>query len=289
MPDRVAIISDIHGNVPALDAVMRDIRARGVDEVIVAGDLIGRGPEGNLVVERIADSGYRAIRGNHEEYVLNFVRRRVPDDWWVTDEWAAARFMAAELAAVNADWVEELPESLGIDRAPGLRVVHGSPDSAVEGLGPWTSEATLERHLRGVGERTLVCGHTHRPMIRELSSGSIVNIGSVGLPFNEDPRAQYAIFSFKQGVWHPELVGVDYDRAETLRRYASTGFWTEGGVTAQLLAFEVVFARPYLVPFLVWARGAECAPHACNIDRFLEEIGHSGSLKDFANEYGFRL
>jgi diadenosine tetraphosphatase ApaH/serine/threonine PP2A family protein phosphatase len=197
--------------------------------------------------------------------------------------------MAADLDAQSAAWVEKLPESLSIAPAPGLRVVHGSPESAVEGLGPWTSDETLERHLDGLVERTLVCGHTHRPMIREVGAGIIVNIGSVGLPFNEDPRAQYAIFSYVDGVWHPQLAAVEYDRRETLKSYVATGFWAQGGVTAQLLALEIVHSRPFLVPFLVWARNEQCPPHTCNVDRFLAQTGHNGGLRAFADEHGFKL
>ena len=76
---RVAIISDVHGNVPALEAVLEDLERRPVDEVIVGGDLVGRGPEGSKVVARIRATGWPNVRGNHEDYLLGFRRGRVPD------------------------------------------------------------------------------------------------------------------------------------------------------------------------------------------------------------------
>jgi hypothetical protein len=142
-----AFISDIHGNVAALDAVMEDLKQRGVRQVIVAGDLVGRGPDGTAVVEKIAATGWPTIFGNHEEYLLNFIHRRVPPPWLEIEEWAAARFMASELSDAAAGWIAKLPAAVSVDDAPGVRVVHGSPTSTVEGLGPWTDESTLQRHV----------------------------------------------------------------------------------------------------------------------------------------------
>ena len=91
---RLAVLADVHGNMPALEAVIEDIESHGVDEVLVGGDLVGRGPEGSLVTRRIRELGWPSIRGNHEEYVLTFRKGEVPADWLEAKEWAAARWMA---------------------------------------------------------------------------------------------------------------------------------------------------------------------------------------------------
>lgn len=271
---KIAVISDIHGNVPALEAVIEDLARVEPDEVLVGGDLVGRGPQGTEVVRRIAELGWRTIRGNHEEYLLEFRRGEVPSSWLHAEEWSAARWMASELEEEEAGWIGALPFSLASEIAPGLRLVHGTPRSTREGIGPWLSDRRLGEHLAEVDEPLLVCAHTHRPLHREVDGGLVVNVGSVGLPFNGDRRAQYALFEpGEPGTgdgWRVELRQVPYDRERTLRIYEESGFLTHGGVTARLLCMELEHAAPVLVPFLKWAEWLGTAPAEAEIDAFLE-------------------
>ncbi len=267
---RIAILADIHGNFPALEAVVADIEREAPDEVLVGGDLVGRGPQGSRVVAAIRDRGWPSIRGNHEEYLLDFRRRRVPPEWHQAAEWSASRWMAAELSAEDLEYIEALPFSLEPGGATGLTLIHGSPRSVNEGLGPWTSDAKLGRHLSASGAAMLVCGHTHRPMHRALAGGEVVNVGSVGLPFNRDRRAQYAIFETDGDGWTVHFRQVEYDLSETLAIYESTGFLAAGGVTALLLKLELEQAAPFLVPFLKWASLVRVEPRASRLAEFLD-------------------
>jgi predicted phosphodiesterase len=265
----LAILADVHGNMPALRAVMADIERRRPDEVLVGGDLVGRGPEGSRVVATIRATGWPTIRGNHEDYLLDFRRRRVPEPWWRQQRWAASRWMAAELSPVDVEWIEALPTVVRSVAAPGLLLVHGTPASANAGLGPWTSDDELRRHLAAVDAEMLVCGHTHRPMDRRLPQGRVVNVGSVGLPFNRDPRAQYALLHHHRGDWQVEPRRVAYDRRETFETYERTGFRAAGGITAELLRLELEHATAYLVPFLKWAATTGRRPDRAALDAFL--------------------
>lgn len=271
---RIAVLSDVHGNVAALEAVMEDLARVAPDEVLVGGDLVGRGPEGSEVVRRIAATGWRTIRGNHEEYLLDFRRGEVPDDWLHAAEWSAARWMADELGPEEAAWIAELPFSLTAEAAPGLRLVHGTPGSTREGIGPWLSDERLAGHLGQVEEGLLVCAHTHRPLHRRVDGGLVVNVGSVGLPFNRDRRAQYALFeaadpggSGREG-WRVELRQVEYDLGRTFGVYERSGFLTEGGVTARLLHLELEHAVPILVPFMKWAERRGVEPAEAELEAF---------------------
>ncbi len=250
-PSRIAIIADIHGNVPALEAVLDDIAGQGVDEILVAGDLVGRGPQGSAVVRRIRELGLPVVGGNHEDYLLDFHHGRVPEEWLESDEWVAVRWMAAELGT-EVVHLEGLPFSIS---RPDLKLVHGTPVTNREGIGSWTTEEDLLAFQAEVAESVLVCAHTHRPLIRETEAGLIVNVGSVGLPFNRDRRAQYAIL--RRGGrwgWEAELRQVDYDVGQILEIYESSGFLAGAGVTAQLLLLELEHATPPLVPFIEWSR-----------------------------------
>ncbi len=276
---RIAILADIHGNVPALDAVLDDLSGQAVDEVLVGGDLVGRGPEGSRVTQRVRALGWPAIGGNHEDYLLAFRRGEVPEEWLATEEWAAARWMAAELDDDDAAYLEGLPFSL---ERENLRLVHGTPQTNREGIGSWTSDDELAGYLGEVEEPLLVCAHTHRPLIRELAGGTVVNVGSVGLPFNRDRRAQYAIFTADgAGGWEVELRQVPYDLERTFEIYAATGFLAEGGVTAQLLRLELEHASPLLVPFIEWTRARRIEATSAQLDRFLEHFKPGQSLRGF--------
>ncbi len=268
---RVAVLSDIHGNVPALEAVLEDVRIQQPDEVLVGGDLVGRGPQGSAVVRRIRALGWATIRGNHEDYLLDFRYRKVPERWLHDPEWSASRWMAAELGSDDVELIDSLPFSTASRLAPGLRLVHGSPRSNREGIGPWSSERRMDEHLASIDEPLLVCAHTHRPLVRELASGTVVNVGSVGLPFNRDRRAQYALFEPPAGEgdrWHVELRQVPYDVEETLRVYDDSGFLERGGITARLLRIELEHAAPVLVPFMEWAKVRRVPPTLESLDAF---------------------
>jgi hypothetical protein len=245
------------------------------------------------VVERIAELGVAVIGGNHEDYLLGFRRREVPEEWLHEEQWAASRWMAAELSDEAAAWIDGLPFSTVAATAPGLRLVHGTPASNQEGIGPWTREDELDRHLGAVAEPLLVCAHTHRPLERRRGGRLVVNVGSVGLPFNRDRRAQYAVFEIRGEIggetrggsrpadWKVELRQVDYDLRRTFEVYESSGFLAEGGVTARLLAMELEHATPLLVPFLKWAevKGVEPAEEA--LGAFLDFHRPEDSLRDF--------
>jgi putative phosphoesterase len=249
---RIAILADIHGNIPALEAVLADIASQAVDEILIGGDLVGRGPQSSAVVHRVRELGLAAISGNHEDYLLSFQRGEIPDAWRTSQEWAAARWMAAELDAEAAAYIGTLPFSIVRE---DLHLVHGTPSSNRQGLGPWTSDEDLLAMQAQIEENVLVCAHTHRPLVRETDRGLAVNVGSVGLPFNRDQRAQYAVLTRGgRWGWEVELRQVPYDLAKIFAIYKATGFLEAGGATSRLLRLELEHAMPILVPFIEWVR-----------------------------------
>jgi diadenosine tetraphosphatase ApaH/serine/threonine PP2A family protein phosphatase len=268
---RVAVLADIHGNVPALEAVLADLDLQATDEVLVGGDLVGRGPEGSKVVAMVRKRGWRSIRGNHEDYLLSFRRGETPEEWRGQNVWAAADWMAAELTESDARYLEALPLTLRSAKIPALRLVHGTPESNCDGIGPWTSDARMLAHLGGIAEDVLVCAHTHRPLLRRFpGDGRVVNVGSVGLPFNGDRRAQYAVLDDSAGEIQIDFRKVDYDLEKIFEVYSTTGFLASGGVTAQLLRLELEHAAPFVVPFLYWSRSESVDPTSNLIEPFLE-------------------
>lgn len=278
---RIAVLADIHANLFALDAVIDDLDRQNVDEVLIGGDIVGRGPMGSAAVQRIQQRGWSGVRGNHEDYLLAFCQGNIPDEWNTLSEWSAARWMAKELDADSITFIDSLPFSRTSSLTNELRLVHGSPRSHSEGIGAWTPEEDVEHHLACVEEKILLCAHTHRPMERRTASGLVVNVGSVGLPFNSDNRAQYVILTRDKNTWSVEFRQVPYDRDAFVRYYKTSGFAELGGITAALLLLEIEHARPFLVPFLRWAKARDLPVVTDHLPEFLQVFDHQQPLSKF--------
>ncbi len=289
MSVRIAVLADVHGNLPALDAVVADIERAAPDEVLVGGDLVGRGPQGGAVIERIRERSWPSVLGNHEEYLTSFRRREVPDEWLESQDWDASRWMANELNEAQAAYIAALPFSLRSQIATDTLLVHGSPASNQDGLGPWSRDRKLDKALSLAETRLLLCAHTHRSMLRRTSSGTVVNVGSVGLPFNRDPRAQYVLLTGTPGHWEIEFRTIEYELDATLRAYRETGFDATGGVTSNLLRLELIHAAPFLVPFQKWAEILDAEHTPERVEEFLTFYDPLEPMRDFFLRLGSLL
>ncbi len=278
---RIAIIADIHANLFALEAVIDDLERRDVDEVMVAGDLVGRGPQGNAVIHRIQELGWSSVRGNHEDYLLSFYHGDIPDSWRHDEQWAASRWMADELDAAAVTYIESLPFSRRSKLDSTVEVFHGSPNSHSEGIGHWTPQSRLREFLDTIDGSVLVCAHTHRPLTFKIDAGLVVNVGSVGLPFNGDWRAQYAILQGHRDQWEASFHRIPYPRQQFLDLYQSSGFLSQGAITAKLLHYEVRHARPFLVPFLKWVELTDRTPRSEHLADFIEVYDPAESMATF--------
>ncbi|HVL77708.1 MAG TPA: metallophosphoesterase family protein [Sphingomicrobium sp.] len=217
---RVAAISDIHGNLDALEAVLADIARRGADLIVNLGDIVSGPLQPVETAERLMALDLPTIRGNHERQLLTLAR----DSMGESDAFAHKR-----LTPLQRQWLASLPATLTLE---GIFLCHGTPQSDVgyflhtvepETVRPASSAEVRER-AAGRREGLILCGHTHLPAVRRLGDGQlVVNPGSVGLqayrderPYphiveNGSPHARYAIAERdRDGVWRAELLEVDY-------------------------------------------------------------------------------
>lgn len=215
---KVALISDLHGNVPALEAVLADIQARGADRIVCLGDIVDLGPEPGLVIRMLQDRSIPCLVGNHDPFLGDPI---VPVDVY---EWTFAQLSPTELL-----WLRGLPHSLQLQcNDVRLLCVHGSPRSFDEQILSTTSDADLAEMVRGFDFDVLACGHTHVQLAREMNSQLFVNCGSVAMPFvtayaggpapRVRPWAEYAMVTCAQGRGTAELLRADYDIAEYFAR-----------------------------------------------------------------------
>jgi predicted phosphodiesterase len=198
---RIALFSDIHGNLPALEAVLADIEACGPAERYCLGDLAGYGPDPAGVIDRMRSSGIPTVLGNYDEGIAN--RRGECGCYYATEQAradgaASYAFTEPLVDDDRAAWLAALPQHLRFEHE-GLRVLltHGSPRKINEYLLPDRSDAQLAR-LAEEADADLVCiGHVHVPYLRTVARTAQVPIrylsaGSVGKPKDGDPRACWA-------------------------------------------------------------------------------------------------
>ena len=192
---RVALIGDVHANLPALEAVLEHADEQEVEAIWNVGDFVGYGAFPNQVVKRLRQEQAVSIVGNYDRKVVGFKKKR--DKWRKKKQ--AQKFLAFQwahhtLTRKNHKYLRSLPEEREL-RIDGLRVLltHASPASPREHLTLETSQQRLQELASLVETDVVVCGHSHRPFAREAGGVQFINTGSVGRPDDGDPRACYAV------------------------------------------------------------------------------------------------
>ncbi len=185
---KVAALYDIHGNLPALEAVLEELEQAHFDLIVIGGD-IGPGPMPKQTLQRLLDLGDRArfIRGNCERAVVAAFDGLTLDPNQSNEVREVTNWTAKQLEPSQRDFLASLPEhlTLTIEGLGEVLFCHGSPRSDEEILTVATPESRLREALAGVKQRVLVCGHTHMQYERHLDEKEVVNAGSVGMPYAE--------------------------------------------------------------------------------------------------------
>jgi diadenosine tetraphosphatase ApaH/serine/threonine PP2A family protein phosphatase len=212
----LAVLYDVHGNLPALEAVLADAGQAGAERYLLGGDYALFGPWPDETVARLRDLDASWIRGNGERWTAR--PGEAPDDDVVQGAIAASRqelgeAIVAELAALPERHVEA-----------DTLYCHASPVSDVRSFLPEPADDEAEL-LAGVLEGRLVFGHTHLQFSRRSSAGGaeLVNPGSVGMPFDGDPRAAYALVG-RDGEIEPRRVSYDHEASAAAVRQRFPGF-----------------------------------------------------------------
>lgn len=217
---RIAILSDVHGNIRGLDACLMDLADQGGADVIVgAGDYCMDGPRPRKVLERLREMGAVCVRGNTDRYLSDVAQFPAQGE-----EGPALAWQREALGETWLHWLAELPFSLRFGDAPSaVLVVHANPKSDDEHIWPDADDAFLERVTAGVEQRTIAFGHLHLPYARVWRDRLFVNVASAGLPKDGDPRACYALLTERSSGWEVKHRRVDFDVERVARDIAKCG------------------------------------------------------------------
>jgi putative phosphoesterase len=235
MLTRVAVICDIHGNRPALEAVIEEIRRSEVERILIAGDVLpGPMPRETLACLRDLDIPFQIIHGNGDREVL--ARMDGADNAALPAEvQSAIGWVAEQLDGEDRRWLASWPSTLraDVEGVGSVLICHATPRNDTDVFGERTAEEPLRPLFAGLGAGLVVCGHTHMPFDRTIGGVRVVNAGSVGMPYGE-PGACWLLLG--PGV---EPRRTHYDLAQAAARIRASAY-----PQADVFAERFVLTRP---------------------------------------------
>jgi predicted phosphodiesterase len=233
----VAVLCDIHGNLPALDAVLAELRAAPPDAVVIGGDVVA-GPQPREVLERLHGLPWPRhwVRGNADRCVVSAFDGAIPEAERHEPAWVADAYTAERLSRAERDLLDALPPlaELEIDGLGRVLFCHGTPHSDEERVTAVTPEPRLARILGGVEAELVVGGHTHRQFDLRAGARRMVNAGSVGRPYEREPGAYW--LRLGPGV---ELRRTAYDTGAAVEAFRALGYPDADGMALEVDPDEV--------------------------------------------------
>ncbi|WP_037940756.1 metallophosphoesterase family protein [Sulfurospirillum arcachonense] len=217
---KIAILSDIHGNIFALEEVYKNAKSKGVDKFINLGDIFYGPIEPKKTYDFLKEHDFITISGNQDRFLLEVDKQAISQN-------PTIKFVLDELGSEGLEWIKKLDFDLHVDK--DIYICHGTPSNDEEYLletfdKTIKEDKEIKNSLKDIDKSVILCGHSHKPRLIKLSSGQIViNPGSVGLPaYNDDvpvkhtmqnyyPHASYAILEKSKFGWNVDFVKVAYD------------------------------------------------------------------------------
>ncbi len=202
---KICLISDIHANVVALEAVLKDVGS--VDKILCAGDLVGYNPYPNETIELLMEKNIHCISGEHDKAVIT------GDIQWFNREAAQTlKWTVDQLTRDNMRFLETLSDRMELD---GITVYHGNPNSIKDFSFEYDQEKICS--ILDTGDRKVFAfGHTHVPVYKKCGDRVVLNPGSVGQPRDGDNKASYAIYDTQTQEFVIHRVNYDYKKVQSL-------------------------------------------------------------------------
>ncbi len=233
---RIAIISDIHGNCIALDAVLADLQQNPVDQIVCLGDAVQGGPQPAQVVARLREIACPVVTGNADAWLLSGQEtgnEQIPAER-LRKMHAIRDWSLSQLTAEDRAFIGQFEPTVTIGSETGRRLLcfHGSPTSFDDILLPTTPQEEFERLLGGYATFLLTGGHTHLQQVRRIGDSFFFNPGSVGFAyshqqaddsFQADPWAEYAVLTLQSASTSLEFRRIPFDTVQLIQAYQASG------------------------------------------------------------------
>lgn len=227
---KIAVLSDIHGNMEALEAVLEHIKTQNIDKIFICGDLAMAGPEPSKAVNFLMNFDATFIQGNTDEMI---VKNIVPPNEIMAN---ALKYAQDELSEGQKEFLANLPFS-HIERVEDLNLlfVHGSPRKNNEDILPEQNSEKIAEILENTTQDLIFCGHTHIPCGYQVKKQTLVNVGSVGRPFSEEPKSCYVTVNINKNEAEILHHFVDYDVKTAAEKLSQLGFMGAEKLSEMLL------------------------------------------------------
>jgi len=218
---RIAFVSDIHGNAVALEEVLRDIEQKSVDKIFVLGDICYRGPEPKRALELIQSLETEVIKGNADEWVVRGVQQGEVPDHLIDLMNEERNWTVSKLEQSDIKYLEQLPNSIEYKHNDiSLTAFHAVPDDLFKVIPPYADDEVLDKEFVQKADADIyVYAHIHKPYIRYVNEKIIMNIGSVGLPFDGVRMASYGIITIEKSRISTSIERVAYDTEKVINLY----------------------------------------------------------------------
>ncbi len=220
---RVALISDIHGNLTALDAVLADLESKTLDQVVCLGDVVAFGPQPCETIERLRELDYPTVMGNTDATLLNPIPDEEPENDHMRRILDLFRWCAGLLSATDLDYLRQFRPILEFSLGHGNKLLcfHGSPRSFNDVIVAATAEEDLDEMLADHSATVMAGGHTHKQLLRQHGETIVINPGGVGI--DSSFQAEYALIESTNKGLNIELRRVSLDDEEIKKIAAESG------------------------------------------------------------------
>jgi predicted phosphodiesterase len=240
---RVAIVSDLHGNTFALEAILEDIAKQGVDQMIVAGDSVNGHPNSKQCWDMVVALGCPVLQGNHEQYMYRLNTAKAEPEW-TEERFQTIRYFHTQFSSGDLEKMRSLSFTYSL---PDLLICHAIPRDAFQSLYTHSSDLELEQAFTGTSETIIVRGHNHNWFTTHWNGRTLYSINAAGLPLTGNTNAPYAILSLNK-TWMLEQRHVPYDHQAAVN-VMNDDYIANVGAMGHLWKLELQTAQPHLNPF----------------------------------------
>jgi len=253
---KILVLADIHGNLPALNAVLTEVEEEGVDQILVAGDILG-GPYPVEVIRILYDLKACMIRGNSDEYIVNIYSNPTDSKWYKSKQFAPVYWIYKHLNQHWLNFINSLPKQkvISLEGTDDILMVHSIylPMLPTDASGVLITDKyydLVDSYTKSIEQQVLIFGHNHVHWNQKVNTCLALNPGSVACPLNGTIGAQYAIIEWVHDHWEADIRSVSYNLQEINDAFVESGFLKEGGSIARLLLYNINTGKDIMGMFL---------------------------------------